>query len=1265
MVFMPAAETQFEELKKLFPDPDSHVLETSKDAQPILTKIIKNKKTGERAGWDGTKYVPIGEISKHRNGARVTQSKEGKFYQLGPAEVTQDNSALEFAKRAAMNLVGQLNVNNAFFWGGQDAWDKGNYLGAPLSAIKSAKESAVNSESFGTTYGEYYQNVAGETIGETIDKAIGADTPGQSPSLHALKKTFSDVSEGTAEVLVDLATDIVTLNVFSVVRNLSKALKPFMSKGKVIPQNLSGLDDGTQKVVEELGSLVQNQNKLVGTLEAINKQKKLIDVRSNYNSKIGVALTEQQRVARSAQEPAGNILGMAQKGSVIDKVVPKPANSVIKIENSINNTKNMELTTLNIVMDNGSLFGGASVKDTAKRLTKKTGQNQTNMRKLMANVGPMDDLTMVVDDATVKHFKSAEALRKNADKANGKGQVEKAASFTEAAKKETAIGNKNTGIIYEDGDVTAVRMMNNRLKSAPMRTSADPLKAAITLEMTGLSKVGNMIESGINLGRKTYRRAKGFDVDPPSNQVEDILDLVEGMYKQQYGRQLYTVNPSKLIRDEARIQGKQLRKKKVDGKKRYVLSDSEGRKVFKNLDEVTQELGLGEKASTYKREVEEFYRDLAAEESKKDFADWAFPNGAANVTADDAWIAAQKLELVLKGKTPTHRLGDRIIFTQQALHRTPTGRAFSEKVLNARNESEAVFSKNFVDTQKIIEGNKIASNELDDVRLLLDGFNVDNPKALKTAKGIRPILDDVFKGARESGIDTAAKRENYFPHHTLSIDELAGGVKRKEVLQATVKEGLFPDTRAAGDVLDGYLARIKGNTSDVRFINWMARQQGISKTKALDIWNKTIAPRLNRVTGHLTKSRSRNIPWYDRNLNSALGHYYMEAAKGSVNMKAFGKNLDDGYAMIDKIRLEKGNWEMAQELLGRYTNPRAYPRPQGFARGLLTAQSIMKLNPLTTLVNYSQTLATALETTPKATLKAMFMGERDFSQRTGAIASAAMKDIMELHGGSTGVGAFYMRNIGFRTSEIHLRSLAANAGKFHAMDSFSLLQKGERVGYANRQLRKMGVDPQTALERGRLTDDELLRAGKRVSDMTQFRGDEFDLPFKWLGPEGRVITQFKTFVFNQGRLLKRTVVDETLAGNMRPLVFALTAYPLIGAGYDLLIDQIILGKEPPESLPGWYFEGIASVGGLGLLSNAWESSEYGKKAVLEAMGGPTVSDFATVASDAHDLLTGQKGSVDRAVRDVYGRSPFIGRLLKAHIDTRNLSTGARGARGAR
>jgi hypothetical protein len=780
----------------------------------------------------------------------------------------------------------------------------------------------------------------------------------------------------------------------------------------------------------------------------------------------------------------------------------------------------------------------------------------------------------------------------------------------------------------------------------------------VTLEATGLKQIFDTISDGVRRSRGLFEKVKRKDFDP-TRQADQVQDEVLEVLRGEYQRITPKESVEATIRKKARDQGWELRKTKSG----FNLT-REGRKVsLKSLDEVSDSLGYGKSAKKYRDELYEYELDLAGTEGLASFERKYFPDGIEDATPKQWDKAVTRLKKNIS-ENKVDRFGDRWLKQVRTVFgRTPAGEDFWKLIRKTEDEGMIAFADDLFGVEGKLSkfgGSKWKKSDqfLEDVRLYLDGYgverrtkkggltppSVDNPQAKAAADAIRPVLDEVYNAAKKAGIKVASFRKDYFPRAIPKIEALKAGAKRKEILAATVREGRFKTLEDATDKLDGFISRVEGNRSDNRFIEWLAKEKGITFARAEEFFEQTVMPKYIQTTGNLTKQRIADIPWYDRNLLTGLSDYLMDARRSIVQHTNYGKGKQIADRMIDKIRVEGGNYELAMDTLERLTNPysRKFKGPNSWQRKALTFQSITKLNPLTTIVNMSQNFATALRTSPSATLKAVAGYDKEFAQRSAAIVNQTIKDVMLAHGAASPLGTKYMKWIGFTKSEQILRTIASNAGKHHAMDLGNLLTSGKRVKYARRQLRSLGLDPDVITRRGRLSDQELLQAGKRVSDETQFRGNVIDLPEQWLTGHGRILTQFKTFVYNQAHLLKRSVVDEAKAGNLRPLAFLMSVYPIAGAGYDLLVNQILLGQESPDSLPEWYWRGISSVGGLGIMQTALESVAYGEKAVLSALLGPTLSDAAR-ATQAYKLFTGENYPV---AKELLGRAPFMGRIFR-------------------
>jgi hypothetical protein len=184
--------------------------------------------------------------------------------------------------------------------------------------------------------------------------------------------------------------------------------------------------------------------------------------------------------------------------------------------------------------------------------------------------------------------------------------------------------------------------------------------------------------------------------------------------------------------------------------------------------------------------------------------------------------------------------------------------------------------------------------------------------------------------------------------------------------------------------------------------------------------------------------------------------------------------------------------------------------------------------------------------------------------------------------------------------------------------------RGNHLAVARRQMRSLGLDLDGIVKRGALSEVELEKAIHHGTRLTQFLPDITTRPTKWQTPLGRMVTQFKNFAFNQAKFVRDQVFGEAAQGNIRPLAYFLTVYPLAGEfvnetvdaikGRDRkhLLETLNQGDSPLRSL-GAMVENIAAVGGIGLVWNAAMSARFGDP--LSFFAGPVVSDIAEFGTE--------------------------------------------------
>ena len=113
-------------------------------------------------------------------------------------------------------------------------------------------------------------------------------------------------------------------------------------------------------------------------------------------------------------------------------------------------------------------------------------------------------------------------------------------------------------------------------------------------------------------------------------------------------------------------------------------------------------------------------------------------------------------------------------------------------------------------------------------------------------------------------------------------------------------------------------------------------------------------------------------------------------------------------------------------------------------------------------------------------------------------------------------------------------------------------------------------------------------------------------------------------------------------GNFRPLMFLLTAYPAVGAGYDVLVNDLILGKKPAKNALDQYLRGLAASGGLGMLETMYSATNF-PEGLEEFALGPTLTFIANTITDVRG------GNMHNLARDMIRRTPYAGRILRTRL----------------
>lgn len=500
-----------------------------------------------------------------------------------------------------------------------------------------------------------------------------------------------------------------------------------------------------------------------------------------------------------------------------------------------------------------------------------------------------------------------------------------------------------------------------------------------------------------------------------------------------------------------------------------------------------------------------------------------------------------------------------------------------------------------VSEYKATIGNKVDEVSLENVLRSLDGQEVELSASQKTmATKIRAILDNFAQQAQKARLEITTKdgssipfapRENFLPH-MIDKDKLV--INRDQTIQHLVTTRQL-DLENATQFVD----------------------EIISGVKVGDAYHRYFPNALPKHYGHLEMARTIEWPKEVLRYDSGLIADYIEAAARRISQaEVFGPKNELVEKMIRGIGIQGGDKDLAQKVFDQ--NFGMLPvtgtdRVLGAVRG---AQAMLKL-PLAAITNAGQTINTATKFGIRRTLSEFLPAitdpsKRTFTEQTGVILDETMRTVRDQFAG-TGMTQ-RLTAPGFSAVEQFNRTLAANTGKNFVLARLEALRANPNDIKAQKDLLKMEIDWQKALKNG-LSPDELLKAGQKAVDLTQFKVDPIDMPPTWNGAWGKLLTQFKNFAFKQGEFVLREVINPLIKeGDAAPMTRYLILGAIVGEGLND-VKALIRGRERTDNIPARIGENIASTGGAGLILDAVNALNRGGDAVTEFILGPTFADI--------------------------------------------------------
>ena len=466
-------------------------------------------------------------------------------------------------------------------------------------------------------------------------------------------------------------------------------------------------------------------------------------------------------------------------------------------------------------------------------------------------------------------------------------------------------------------------------------------------------------------------------------------------------------------------------------------------------------------------------------------------------------------------------------------------------------------------------------------------------------------------------------RENYFPHY--SKEEFAKIVEnptRRAEIKTQIKAQLGAEAtdKQAEDALR---AMIKASKH---------REPHLEIARVLDLGDYHKDPRVFLRYIH------------DANRRIAIAH-------------EFGPKLERGEELLTAIGQNRGDKaeSFARTLFNREL--RIEEVPDTLSRRMIEAarnyEVFTKLGRAF-IPNMSQHAYTAIITNAKDTAKGIaksFTKEgRAFARRAGVVNDEILKEFFNEVSGATGEGklrrAINIELAPFQWTEKLNRAAAANAGRYYARETFDALKKSPTKTRLRDTLSKMGVDVDAALSRGTLSTRDELKAAQNIVNRSQFKVDPIELPLFWSSPEGRLLTQFKTFSFKSGQFMKDEILKEIGKGNVGPLLRALAILPPAGYAVKKIQNLATMNKGEKDSVADY----LAAVGVLGLFSDAFRT---GARTGVGTIAGPTLSDVGgaldAISQTRQRIVEGKAGPLQPiakfGARQVPVAGPALGRML--------------------
>jgi len=606
--------------------------------------------------------------------------------------------------------------------------------------------------------------------------------------------------------------------------------------------------------------------------------------------------------------------------------------------------------------------------------------------------------------------------------------------------------------------------------------------------------------------------------------------------------------------------------------------------------------------------------------------------------------AARRAEVIIRQSAGTRIVDDIATGGMEVVRKAgKAGAPLADMITKGRLDGEALGSKWKVAAEQATKG--LTPEQVDMYVEARDTGVIPNDPAVKQALKLREIVDtEVVDTMKQTGagLRTAdgkvipfRERLNHWPH----IYPKEFFANKATAMEAMMRDGMSPE------------------------------QASEAIRNASRFGERIISPLNERQT---------NAPGYSKKLEADYKHL-QDMGKRAVEARDFGPlDIADPGSPISQLLAKTDDPARIREIVSKHLN-RDLPETttkdwSAFSRGVVKLQTAMHLSQFA-ISNISQLANTPLRGNLRAYGKALWKTATDFKNSKGeAEGTGALQTIHHDILREVGGGDLFPRIYGMKTSETINRTVAALTGKGTAEQLFKTV-KSDPVKHTRAKARLQNLlleDIDQVVKQDKLTQEQLARAGGRMSEITQGRAEAIDLPPMWSKhPATEMLLLYKKYAFRQTKI----IADAIKENPKRNIPLAMGLYSIVGelvgdtkaaisgtvsgegagnaiaARGDSEFLQGIFSKTPAKYL-GRLAANLGQAWALGILANVVGSVSEGQYGMLKEAAGPIVGDTTEALSAAFEAAPKPgpgKSNLQPATKKLAKSVPFIGTGLAKRV----------------